>query len=201
MFNLYQSINKKEQDEKESPVIGHERWYQERTSRSSNKRKKIRRRAHSAAEFSDTVLTAAAKRAAFKNRSHSTEKKSDGDESKGTSQRADSISKVLFSFRRQSTQPKFEYSAVKTDAGNDKYRPESTIRNGVFVAVKRNLEDSERYELRAQLGEIGHRAEKNWFTVHDLNIGAERLLTLLPLPSTCPIIPSPQIREVFLELF
>lgn len=101
MFNLYQNINKKEQEEKESQVIGHERWYQERTSRSSVKKKKrAPRRAHSAAEFSNTTLTAANKRAAFRNRSQSSENKSDGEGGKSTPQRVDSLAKVFFGYKR-----------------------------------------------------------------------------------------------------
>ncbi|XP_050297671.1 slowpoke-binding protein isoform X2 [Anthonomus grandis grandis] len=202
MFNLYQNINKKDQEEKESQVIGHERWYQERTSRSSLKKKKrVPRRAHSAAEFSHTTLSAANKRAAFRNRSQSSENKSDGEGSNKTPQRVDSLAKVFFGYKRQSSQSKHEYSAVKTDGGNEKFRGENKIKNDSYLACKRNLDDNERYELRGQLGDIGYRVDKNWFTVHDKILGAERLLTLVPLPSTCPITPSPETRETLLELF
>ncbi|ERL90136.1 hypothetical protein D910_07490 [Dendroctonus ponderosae] len=100
-FNLYQSINKKDQDDKELQVIGHERWYQERTSRSSVKKKKrISRRSHSAAEFSNASLSAANKRAAFRNRSQSSEKESDSEGGKSTPQRADSLSKLFRGCKR-----------------------------------------------------------------------------------------------------
>lgn len=64
MFNLYQSINKRDENEKELNVIGHDRFCQERPSRSSiRRRKKITRRTRSVAEFSQ--LDAAQKRTAF----------------------------------------------------------------------------------------------------------------------------------------
>lgn len=95
MFNLYQSINRKggdEKEEKEPDVIGHERFYQERRSRSSvrKKKKKVTQRAHSAGEFSHGVLEAAKRRAAFCERSQSTEQKND--DGNKTPQRA----KVIF---------------------------------------------------------------------------------------------------------
>lgn len=91
-------MNKKdEQDNKEPDVIGHERFYQAR-SRSVKKKKRVTRRTHSAAEFPSSTLTAASKRAAFKNRSHSSENKSD-DGGKSTPQRVDSIAKLFFGKR------------------------------------------------------------------------------------------------------
>lgn len=98
MFNLYQSINRKggdEKDEKDSDVIGHERFYQERRSRSSvRKKKRVTRRTHSAAEFSHSTLEAAKRRAAFCERSQSTEQK-DTDGNK-TPQRSESFARALF---------------------------------------------------------------------------------------------------------
>lgn len=58
MFNLYQSINKKEEAEKEPDVIGHDRFCRERASRSSaRKKKKIARRTRSVSEFSQLDLS------------------------------------------------------------------------------------------------------------------------------------------------
>lgn len=39
------------------------------------------------------------------------------------------------------------------------------------------------------------------FVVQDTSLDAERLLSLIPLPSTCPISPSNSIRETLLSLF
>lgn len=97
MFNLYQNINKKE-EEKESQVIGHERFYQERSSRSSSRRKKkAPRRTHSASEFPAGALSAASKRAAFRSRSQSSETKSD--DGKSGPPRVDSFTRMFFSKR------------------------------------------------------------------------------------------------------
>ena len=96
MFNLYQNINKKE-EEKEPQVIGHERFYQERTSRSSSRRKKkAPRRAHSAAEFPTCALSAASKRAEFRKRSHSSENRGSED---GKSNSREGFARGLFSKR------------------------------------------------------------------------------------------------------
>ncbi|XP_044252578.1 slowpoke-binding protein isoform X2 [Tribolium madens] len=198
MFNLYQNINKKE-EEKEPQVIGHERFYQERTSRSSSRRKKrVPHRSHSASEFSPGVLNAANKRAAFHNRCQSSENRSD--DGKVTPQRTESFARVFFS-RRSSGAPKHEYSALKTEGGNEKFRAEQQIRNGVFMACKHYLSNNDRYELKTQLGEIGSRTDKHWFTVQDTTLGAERLLTLVPMPSMCPLNPTTTTRDTLLELF
>ncbi|KAK9888103.1 hypothetical protein WA026_000378 [Henosepilachna vigintioctopunctata] len=188
MFNLYQSINKKDQDDKEPNVIGHERFYQERTSRSSlRKKKRPPRRAQSAAEFSAQTLNAASRRAAFKTRSHSSEIKV-------------WTVMVLFSKRSSATQ-KHEYSALKTEGGNEKYRLEKQVRSGAFLACKQYLANNNRYELSNQLCDIGSRVDRHWFTVHDNILGADRLLILLPLPSTCPILLNENNKETLIELF
>lgn len=97
MFNLYQTIHRKDQEEKEPDVIGHDRFYQGR-SRSTKKRKRVPRRTHSAAEFPSSALTAATKRAAFRSRSQSSENKSD--DGKSTPQRVDSLAKLFFGNKR-----------------------------------------------------------------------------------------------------
>ncbi|XP_019868713.1 slowpoke-binding protein isoform X2 [Aethina tumida] len=199
MFNLYQSMNKRPEDEKESPVIGHERFYQERSRSSVRKRRKVTRRAQSASEFPSATLTAAQKRMAFKSRSQSSENKRE--EGKFMSPGTESIAKLLFN-RRSSTVQKHEYSALKTDGGStDKCRYEQQIKNGAFMTCKHYLQNNERYELKTQLGDIGTRNDKHWFIVQDHTLGAERLLSLVPLPPTCPINPSQATRDTLLELF
>ncbi|XP_060521767.1 uncharacterized protein LOC132699199 [Cylas formicarius] len=101
MFNLYQNINKKEEQEKEPQVIGHERFYQERASRSGSKKKKRPpRRAQSAGEFSNSTLSAASKRAAFRARSQSSENRCDCDAKSTNSQRSESLVKLFTGFKR-----------------------------------------------------------------------------------------------------
>ncbi|XP_074027610.1 slowpoke binding protein isoform X3 [Leptinotarsa decemlineata] len=199
MFNLYQSLNKKDDQDKELEVIGHERFYQARTGRSSKRKKRVTRRTHSAAEFPAATLTAANRRAAFRNRSQSSENKSD--DGKSTPQRADSLVKLFFGYRRQSGVQKHEYSALKTDSGSEKFKGEKQIRNGAFMTCKQYLENNERYELKTQLDDIGSRADKYWFIVQDNILGAERLLTLVTLPSSCLINPSQSTKDTLLELF
>ncbi|CAH1993719.1 unnamed protein product [Acanthoscelides obtectus] len=203
MFNLYQNIKQKEDGEKEPDVIGHERFYQARSStRSVRKRRRAPRRTHSAGEFSPSTLSAANRRAQFK-RSQSTENRDreDGKSSVfGTPQRVDSMIKVFFGYKRQTGLPKHEYSALKTDGG-DKCKEEKQIRNGVYLVCKQHLENNDRYELKSQLEDIGSRNDKHWFTIQDKNLGAERLLTLLPLPSTCPLSCRSETHDTLLELF
>lgn len=107
MFNLYQSMNKKDPDEnKEANVIGHERFYQERTTRRSSTRRKkkqaMSRRTHSASEFPSSTLNAANKRLAFRsNRSHSSDNESFDSTNcgKSTPQRVESFAKLIFNRR------------------------------------------------------------------------------------------------------
>ncbi|KAL1494076.1 hypothetical protein ABEB36_009730 [Hypothenemus hampei] len=109
---------------------------------------------------------------------------------------------LTFFLLRRCRQSKHEYSAVQTEAGNgEKFRSESRILSSVFLACKRNLDRNERYKLKAELGDIGFRSDKSWFTVQDNTVGAERLLTITPLPSTCPISSSAETRETLIELF
>lgn len=104
MFNLYQSINKKDEIDKEPQVIGHERFYQGHTSRSGlSKKRRTSRRAHSVSEFNTSTLTAANKRAAFSNRSQSTENKTttiNGNKTAAITLKPESLAKALFSRRR-----------------------------------------------------------------------------------------------------
>lgn len=100
MFNLYQSMHRKDDQDKEKDVIGHDRFCQERPSRSSvKKKKKITRRTRSAAEFSSATLSVAHKRAAFRsNRSHSSDLFVINPTEKGPA-RSESFAKFLFSKR------------------------------------------------------------------------------------------------------
>ncbi|ERL90137.1 hypothetical protein D910_07491, partial [Dendroctonus ponderosae] len=66
----------------------------------------------------------------------------------------------------QSSQSKHEYSAVKTEGGNDKFRGENKIRNNALLACKKKFIDNERYDLISQLGDIGFRSDKNWGLQH-----------------------------------
>ncbi|GJQ73504.1 hypothetical protein Trydic_g13859 [Trypoxylus dichotomus] len=101
----------------------------------------------------------------------------------------------------KSNSPKHEYSALRVDSGSEKNKYEKEVRDGVFASCSQYLANSNRYELRTHLGNIGSRADKHWFVVQDKNLGAERLLTLVPLPTVCPIQPSTLTRDTVLSLF
>lgn len=112
MFNLYSTMNKRNgAEEKEARVMettGHDRFCQERPSRSSYRRKKRKmRRAQSAAEFNDArtelpAPSAASKRMLFRGRSVSSDHDQNS-ESEHTersplvSAKLDSLAKLLFS--------------------------------------------------------------------------------------------------------
>lgn len=93
MFNMYQRINRggEEKEVKEPDVIGHDRFYQER-SRSYRRKKRAPRRTQSAAEFSTTTLTAAKKRNIFRTRSQSSENRDSKD---GAPSKSDSLAKMF----------------------------------------------------------------------------------------------------------
>lgn len=93
MFNMYQRINRsgEEKETKEPDVIGHDRFYQERST-SYRRKKRVPRRTQSAAEFSSTALTAAKRRNIFRTRSQSSENRDSKD---GAPSRSDSIAKMF----------------------------------------------------------------------------------------------------------
>lgn len=102
MFNLYQTLNKR--DDAESPrrrvsdVTGHDRFYQERP-RSRRKRRPISRRTRSATEFdSDAMVTARCTNdAARRNRSASIESSGvNSDDGFALTNKIDSLAKILF---------------------------------------------------------------------------------------------------------
>ncbi|XP_055589090.1 uncharacterized protein LOC129741391 [Uranotaenia lowii] len=111
MFNLYSTMNKRNgAEEKEARVMettGHDRFCQERPSRSSYRRKKKKmRRAQSAAEFNEprteVTVSAASKRMLFRGRSvssdHDNNSESEHSErSPLVSAKLDSLAKLLFS--------------------------------------------------------------------------------------------------------
>uniref|UniRef100_A0A182P9I5 Uncharacterized protein n=1 Tax=Anopheles epiroticus TaxID=199890 RepID=A0A182P9I5_9DIPT len=111
MFNLYSTMNKRngadDKEAKEVETTGHDRFCQERPSRSSYRRKKRKmRRAQSAAEFqeprTEPPLTAASKRMLFRGRSISSEHDNNSEtehseRSPLVSAKLDSLAKFLFS--------------------------------------------------------------------------------------------------------
>ncbi|XP_071052166.1 slowpoke-binding protein isoform X2 [Onthophagus taurus] len=193
MFNFYQNMNKKDDQDKGEEVIGHDRFYQERPSRSSvRKKKKITKRTKSVAEIPQLTDSAVQKRNAFSlSRSRSSE---------NTTKSMNELITCNI-FLRRSSSPKHEYSALRLDVGADKVKYERELRDGMYTTCSQYLGNHDRYELRTHLGNIGSRSDKHWFIVQDKKLDAPRLLTLVTLPPSCPIEPSVLTKETVLSLF
>lgn len=96
MFNLYQNLNKKDEDHKESDVTGHDRFWQERP-RTRRKRRAVNRRTQSAIEF-DSEAIVSARGTLRRGRSASIEDEdSDEEKSYQLTNKIDNLAKILFS--------------------------------------------------------------------------------------------------------
>ncbi|XP_055591633.1 uncharacterized protein LOC129743593 isoform X2 [Uranotaenia lowii] len=216
MFNLYSTMNKRNgAEEKEARVMettGHDRFCQERPSRSSYRRKKKKmRRAQSAAEFNEprteVTVSAASKRMLFRGRSvssdHDNNSESEHSErSPLVSAKLDSLAKLLFSRNllqdgngsssKDNESPtrhnvRYQYTALDSGIGAPDRSPrERVARDRAFAACQDWLQNSGgRYESIAHLDDIGSRTNKHWFLLNDCTIRTDRLMTLLPLPPDC----------------
>ncbi|XP_013179810.1 PREDICTED: slowpoke-binding protein [Papilio xuthus] len=206
MFNLYQHLkaNAESRGDRESETTGHDRFYQER-SRSSYRKKKKRvacRRAQSAAELNPQSIAAAQKRNAFKMRSVSTDRdESEEENSERTplvAQKIDSLAKLLFNKSliggSGKSSPSEPTSSPKT--------VEASFESSVALAIcSEYLSQTSRYELKSQLGAIGSRPYKHWFIIYDNSTKTDRLLSLVPLTSKCPLEGSERCRQLTCELF
>lgn len=96
MFNLYQNLNKRDDDHKESDVTGHDRFWQERP-KTRRKRRAINRRTQSAIEL-DSEAIVSARSTLRRGRSASIEDE-DSDEEKNyqLTNKIDNLAKILFS--------------------------------------------------------------------------------------------------------
>ncbi|XP_053677526.1 uncharacterized protein LOC128727622 [Anopheles nili] len=216
MFNLYSTMNKRngadDKEAKEVETTGHDRFCQERPSRSSYRRKKRKmRRAQSAAEFqeprAEPPLTAANKRMLFRGRSISSEHDNNSEtehseRSPLVSAKLDSLAKFLFSrsLLQDSTSAAKEnesptrhsvryqqYTALDSGIGAPDRSPrERAARERAYAASQEWLQNTGgRYESIAHLDDIGSRSNKHWFLLNDCTIRTDRLMTLLPLPPDC----------------
>ncbi|XP_014364448.2 slowpoke-binding protein [Papilio machaon] len=205
MFNLYQHLKANaEGRERESETTGHDRFYQER-SRSSYRKKKKRvacRRAQSAAELNPQSIAAAQKRNAFKVRSVSTDRdESEEENSERTplvAQKIDSLAKLLFNKSliggSGKSSPSESNSSPKT--------AEASFESSVALAIcSEYLSQTSRYELKSQLGAIGSRPYKHWFIIYDKSTKTDRLLSLVPLTSKCPLEGNERCQQLTSELF
>ncbi|XP_058125492.1 uncharacterized protein LOC131289394 [Anopheles ziemanni] len=234
MFNLYSTMNKRngadDKEAKEVETTGHDRFCQERPSRSSYRRKKRKmRRAQSAAEFqeprAEVTLTAANKRMLFRGRSISSEHDNNSEtehseRSPLVSAKLDSLAKFLFSRSLLQDSPsaakenesptrhsvRYQYTALDSGIGAPDRSPrERAARERAYAACQEWLQNTGgRYESIAHLDDIGSRSNKHWFLLNDCTIRTDRLMTLLPLPPDCIALeelpPSECPQGVLMEL-
>uniref|UniRef100_A0AAG5CWM0 Protein kinase domain-containing protein n=2 Tax=Anopheles atroparvus TaxID=41427 RepID=A0AAG5CWM0_ANOAO len=234
MFNLYSTMNKRngadDKEAKEVETTGHDRFCQERPSRSSYRRKKRKmRRAQSAAEFqeprAEVTLTAANKRMLFRGRSISSEHDNNSEtehseRSPLVSAKLDSLAKFLFSrsllqdstsAAKENESPtrhsvRYQYTALDSGIGAPDRSPrERAARERAYGACQEWLQNTGgRYESIAHLDDIGSRSNKHWFLLNDCTIRTDRLMTLLPLPPDCIALeelpPSECPQGVMMEL-
>ena len=96
MFNLYQNLNKRDEEHKESDVTGHDRFWQERP-RTRRKRRAVNRRTQSAIEL-DSEAIVSARGTLRRGRSASIEDEdSDEEKSYQLTNKIDNLAKILFS--------------------------------------------------------------------------------------------------------
>ncbi|XP_058824229.1 uncharacterized protein LOC131684952 isoform X2 [Topomyia yanbarensis] len=234
MFNLYSTMNKRnaaeEKEAREIETTGHDRFCQERPSRTSYRRKKRKmRRAQSAAEFSETrtevATTAANKRMVFRGRSVSSDQDNyseteHSERSPLVSVKLDSLAKLLFSrsihqdgtsSTKDNDSPtrhnvRYQYTALDSGIGAPDRNPrERAARDRAFTACQDWLQNTGgRYESIAHLDDIGSRPNKHWFLLNDCTVRTDRLMTLLPLPPDCIALdelpPSECPQGVLMEL-
>ncbi|XP_055545831.1 uncharacterized protein LOC129730492 isoform X3 [Wyeomyia smithii] len=216
MFNLYSTMHKRngaeDKDTREMGTTGHDRFCQERPSRSSYRRKRRKmRRAQSAAEFSEPrteIPTAAvSKRMLFRGRSVSSDQDNNSESEHSersplVSAKLDSLAKLLFSrsihqdgtsaASKDNDSPtrnsvRYQYTALDNGIGAPDRNPrERAARDRAFAACQDWLQNTGgRYESIAHLDDIGNRPNKHWFLLNDCTVRTDRLMTLLPLPSDC----------------
>ncbi|CAG9129554.1 unnamed protein product [Plutella xylostella] len=210
MFNLYKHMQHANSDgkelSKESETTGHDRFYQERprTSYRKKKRRGACRRAQSAAELNPESIAAANRRNQFSIRSVSTDRddsEEDNEKERAplVAQKIDSLAKLLFNKSIiGSGSGKSSPSEPQASPKVGERSMESSVALGICTEY---ISQTSRYELISPLNAIGSRPNKYWFAVHDNSIKTDRLLTLMPLTSKCPIEPNDQARSLIIELF
>ncbi|XP_017886145.1 slowpoke-binding protein isoform X8 [Ceratina calcarata] len=211
MFNLYQNLNKKDEDHKEPVVTGHDRFWQERP-RTRRKRRAVNRRTQSAIEL-DSEAVISARGTLRRGRSASIED-DDSDEEKSyqLSNKIDNLAKILFSrvsaARKESDvrNGRHNYTAlghgpsVCEDVG-EYMEMEKRSRDRALSIFQAYIRKTPRYSLVKQLNNIGSRMDKHWFTVRDTCLKTDRLITLAPLSRNCPLSISSLAKNVLNDLF
>ncbi|XP_060812681.1 slowpoke-binding protein isoform X1 [Bombus pascuorum] len=213
MFNLYQNLNKKDEDHKESDVTGHDRFWQERP-RTRRKRRAVNRRTQSAIEF-DSEAIVSARGTLRRGRSASIEDEdSDEEKSYQLTNKIDNLAKILFS--RVSAARGCKDSDVKNGRHNYTaldHGPSVCENVGEYMEMEKRSRDralsicqayirrTPRYSLVKQLNNLGSRMDKHWFIVRDTSLKTDRLITLAPLNRNCSLSITPLTKNVLNDLF
>ncbi|CAK9821723.1 Slowpoke-binding protein [Anthophora retusa] len=214
MFNLYQNLNKKDEDHKEPDVTGHDRFWQERP-RTRRKRRAVNRRTQSAIEL-DSEAIVSARGTLRRGRSASIEDE-DSDEEKSSYQltnKIDNLAKILFS--RVSAARGCKESDIRNGRHNytalghgasvcedvgECMEMEKRSRDRALSICQVYIRRTPRYTLIKQLNNLGSRMDKHWFTVRDTCLKTDRLITLAPLSRNCSLSVSPLTKNVLNDLF
>lgn len=106
----------------------------------------------------------------------------------------------FFVYRHNGT---YSYTALESDTNviQDRLEFELKARERAQNICSQYLKLYPRYKLLHQLNEIGSRVDKHWFLVHDTSVKTERLLTLVPRGSNCPVNCTADTRKVILDMF
>ncbi|XP_006611915.1 slowpoke-binding protein isoform X4 [Apis dorsata] len=216
MFNLYQNLNKRDDDHKESDVTGHDRFWQERP-KTRRKRRAINRRTQSAIELdSEAIVSARSTFSTFRRGRSANIEDEDSDEEKSYqfTNKIDNLAKILFS--RVSAARSCKDSDVRngkhnyTELGHGSSICESV---GECMEMEKRSRDralsicqtyvcrTSRYNFVKQLNNLGSRMDKHWFIVRDTSLKTDRLITLVPLTKNCLLNITPMTKNVLNDLF
>ncbi|CAL7948049.1 unnamed protein product [Xylocopa violacea] len=213
MFNLYQNLNKKDEDHKEPDVTGHDRFWQERP-RTRRKRRVVNRRTQSAIEL-DSEAIVSARGTLRRGRSASIEDEdSDEEKSYQLTNKIDNLAKILFSRvsaargckESDIRNGKHNYTALShgpsvcEDAG-ECMEMEKRFRDRALSICQAYIRRTPRYSLVKQLYNLGSRMDKYWFTVRDTSLKTDRLITLAPLSRNCSLSVSSLTKNILNDLF
>ncbi|OAD57026.1 Slowpoke-binding protein [Eufriesea mexicana] len=213
MFNLYQNLNKRDEDHKESDVTGHDRFWQERP-RTRRKRRAVNRRTQSAIEL-DSEAIVSARGTLRRGRSASIEDEdSDEEKSYQLTNKIDNLAKILFSRvsaargckdsdvrnGRHSYTALGHGSSVCENSG-ECMEMEKRSRDRALSICQTYICRMPRYNLVKQLCNLGSRMDKHWFIVRDTSLKTDRLVTLAPLSRNCSLSITPLTKNILNDLF
>ncbi|XP_036143070.1 slowpoke-binding protein isoform X2 [Monomorium pharaonis] len=206
MFNLYQSLNKKDdgdgQRNRESEVTGHDRFCQHRTGHSSTRRRRraVNRRTQSATDLNARAMSTT-RGSLRRGRSVSTEDDNESEDDKGhqLANKLNNLARLLFS--RVSAARGYKDQEDVKDGNHIVVDRRSKSRNRALSICNDYLEKTPRFIFMKQLGNIGSRMDKYWFRVCDKSLKTARLLTMMPLNPNCPLTVCPSTKDVLNNLF